>query len=184
VVAVARTPVAVAASVLDGATFVVVATDLADPGNAGTIVRTAHAAGADAVVLAAGSVDAWSPKVVRSAAGALFHVPVVVDLDAAGALARLGAAGLTRLGAVARGGVACDRADLAAPVALVLGGEAHGLAPDVLAGLDGLVSIPMPGPAESLNVAVAAGVLCFEVVRQRRAGRSRDADVGGAGAPG
>jgi len=147
------------------ASFVLALAGLADPGNVGTILRSAEAAGADAVVLTEGSVDVFNPKVVRASAGALFHVPVVVDVP----LARLGSLGVPLLGAVADGGVPYDAAPLDQPCALVLGSEAHGL-PDGLA-LDGLVSIPHAGRAESLNVAMAATVLCFEVARRRRLGQ-------------
>jgi TrmH family RNA methyltransferase len=146
---------------LADATFVVVLAGVADPGNAGTILRSAEAAGADAVVPMPGSVDLTSPKVVRASAGAVFHLRSV-EAVAAGALSGLG---LPLLGAVATGGVAHTEARLRDPVALVLGNEAHGL-PDDLP-LDGLVSIHHAGRAESLNVAMAATVLCFEVARQR-----------------
>lgn len=144
-----------------GATFVVVADRIADPGNAGTIIRSAEAAGADAVVFTPGSVDAFNPKVVRATAGSLFRVPVLT-----GALEEMSAAGLTVLAASSHEGVAYTDADLAAPVALVLGNEAHGVPDD--APVDGWITIPHAGPAESLNVAMAATVLVFEVARQRR----------------
>lgn len=149
---------------LAGATLVVVVDGVADPGNAGTILRTAEAAGVDGVVFTPGSVDPFGPKVVRSSAGALFHVPVVLGagLDAVRTL------GLPLLGAVAQGGVPYDQAPLDRPAALVLGNEAHGLPEADLARLDGLVSIPHAGRSESLNVAMAGAVLCFEAARRRR----------------
>ncbi|HKA03651.1 MAG TPA: RNA methyltransferase [Acidimicrobiales bacterium] len=162
VLAVARRCDVPLATVADDVTFAVVLAGLADPGNVGTILRSAEAAGADAVVLTEGSVDAFNPKVVRASAGALFHVRVVVDV----AVADVAAIGVPRLGAVAMGGVPYDAAPLDRPGALVLGSEAHGL-PAGLA-LDGLVSIPHAGRVESLNVAMAATVLCFEVARRRR----------------
>jgi TrmH family RNA methyltransferase len=142
--------------------FVVVAAGLTDPGNVGTILRSAEAAGADAVVLTEGAVDVFNPKVVRASAGALFRVPVAVDV-AAGAVGDLG---VPLLGTVATGGVPYDEAPLDGACALVLGNEAHGLPPGLA--LDGLVSIPHAGRAESLNVAMAATVLCFEAARRRR----------------
>ena len=146
------------------ASFAVVLAGVTDPGNVGTILRSAEAAGADAVVLTEGSVDVFNPKVVRASAGALFRVPVVVDVPVASVIHL----GLPLLGAVAAGGMPYDEAPLDRPCALVLGSEAHGL-PAGLA-LDGLVSIPHTGRAESLNVAMAATVLCFEVARRRRHG--------------
>jgi TrmH family RNA methyltransferase len=151
-------------AVAGAVSFAVVLAGLADPGNVGTILRSAEAAGADAVVLTEGSVDVFNPKVVRAAAGALFRIPVVVDVP----VSSLADVGLPLLGAVATGGVPYDEAPLDRPCALVLGSEAHGLAADLV--LDGLVSIPHAGRAESLNVAMAATVLCFEVARHRRHG--------------
>lgn len=152
---------------LRGSTLVVVLVDVRDPGNAGTIVRSARAAGASAVVFCRGSADVYGPKVVRAAAGALFSVPVVRGGDALEVLDVLGQMGLRRLGATARGGESYDRADLARPTALVLGNEASGLGHDLEARLDGRVTIPMQAGAESLNVAMAATVLVFEAQRQR-----------------
>jgi TrmH family RNA methyltransferase len=147
--------------------LVVVCVDVRDPGNAGTILRSAEAAGATGVVCCDGSVDVFNPKTVRSSAGALFRVPVVAGGDAAGVLAELGHWGLSRLAAVARGGVTYTDADLAGPVALVLGNEAHGLPGAIDDALDGRLTIPMAGSAESLNAGMAGAVLCFEAARQR-----------------
>jgi RNA methyltransferase, TrmH family len=151
------------------ASFALVLAGVADPGNGGTILRSAEAAGVDCVVTTVGSVDLANPKVVRASAGALFHVPVVEGV-APSALRELG---LPLLGTVAHGGVRYTDAPLAEPVALVLGNETHGLADDLP--LDGLVSVPHRGRAESLNVAMAATVLCFEVARQRAGGTPPDA---------
>jgi TrmH family RNA methyltransferase len=141
-------------------TFVVVADRLADPGNAGTIMRSAEAAGADAVVLTPGSVDLYNPKVVRAAAGALFHLPVfVATIDEVRAL------GLRTVATSSHQGHAYTEVDLKVPVALVVGNEAHGVADD--APVDEWITIPHAGRAESLNVAMATTVLCFEVARQR-----------------
>lgn len=155
------------------ADLVVVCVDVRDPGNAGTVLRSAAAAGAGGVVLCDGSVDVANPKTVRASAGSLFHVPVVAGGDPVDVLGRLGEWGLHRLGAVASGGADYAAVDLVRPAALVLGNEASGL-PDAIgtAGvLDGQISIPMAGRAESLNVGMAAAVLCFEAARQRRAVR-------------
>lgn len=169
-----------------GARLVVVMVDVRDPGNAGTVLRTADAAGADAVVCCGGTVDPYNPKTVRSSAGSLFHVPLVLGEDAVTVLDELGSgtggsgsdasdAGdgsgtsgprLRRLGAVVRGGEDYAAVDWTVPTALVLGNEATGLPPTVP--LDGRVAIPMAGRAESLNVGMACAVLCFEALRQRR----------------
>lgn len=154
--------------------------DLADPGNAGTLVRTAEAAGAAGVVCAGATVDPFGPKAVRAAAGAAFRLPIVETESSADALRELGRSGIHRLAAMSTGGAAPDEADLTGPVALVLGSEAHGLAPAVVATVDGLLTIPMRGPTESLNVGAAGAVLCFEAARQRRQRIGRS-DVEGTG---
>ncbi len=144
-------------------TFVMVGDRLADPGNAGTIIRSAEAAGADAVVFTAGSVDLYNPKVVRAAAGSLFRVPVLT-LE----LQDVRAAGLSLLATSSHRGNSYTDTDLRGPVALLVGNEAHGVSDD--AQVDGWITIPHAGAAESLNVAMAATVIAFEVARQRRQG--------------
>lgn len=157
---------------LDHGTFVVVLADVGDPGNAGTLMRAGLAAGATAIVVA-GGVDPTHPKVVRASAGAVFALDVVVAADIATAVDRLGDAGFAVLATVVDGGDAYDGVDLTGPVAVVVGNEAHGLPDAVVDRLDIAVSIPMPGPAESLNVAMAGTVMCFEVLRQRREAAGR-----------
>jgi len=153
---------------LDGASLVVVCVDVRDPGNLGTVIRTADAAGVDAVVCCDGTVDPTNPKCVRATAGSLFHVPVVEGGSTAAAVAALSARGFTTVASVVRGGTEYTAFDWTGPVALVLGNEAGGLPDDLVATLDAGVTIPMAGRSESLNVSVSAAVLCFEVLRQRR----------------
>ena len=140
------------------ATFVLVADRLGDPGNAGTLIRSAEAAGADAVVLTPGSVDPYNPKVVRASAGSLFRVPVLEST-----LELL--TGFRRLGTSSHRGDNYTDPVYHGRVAVVVGNEAHGLDDD--AAIDQWITIPHAGPAESLNVAMAATVLVFEVARQR-----------------
>jgi TrmH family RNA methyltransferase len=147
----------------------VVLVDVADPGNAGTLVRTAEAAGAGAVVCCGATADAFGPKAVRASAGSVFRLPVVVEPDPVRAMSALGSGGLERIGLAADGPDAYDSIDLTGPTAVVLGGEAHGLPGAVLPAIDRMVSIPMAGDTESLNVAAAGAIVCFEVARQRRA---------------
>ena len=142
--------------------------DVADPGNAGTLLRAAEAAGAAAVLFCGGSVDPCNPKCVRASAGALFHLPVAIGGEAEAVLERLGDAGVRTAATVVRGGTPYDEADLAGPLAIVLGSEAHGLAAELVEAVDLRLTIPMAGRAESLNVAMAGSVLCFESLRQRR----------------
>lgn len=149
--------------------FVVVCVDVRDPGNLGTVLRTAEASGARAVICCEGTVDVYNPKCVRASAGSVFHVPLVAGGDAVDVLERLGAQGRRRLGTVAAGGTPYHKVDLRQPTALVIGNEANGLPESVAGALDELVTIPMVGRAESLNVGMAAAVLCFEAARQRSA---------------
>jgi TrmH family RNA methyltransferase len=150
--------------------FVLVIDQVRDPGNLGTILRTAVAAGAQAVFCTPGSVDAWSPKVVRSAMGAHFHVPIALkSWDDISSLCKLQKKPLTTFLAESGDGTALWKADLKSPIALVIGGEADGASAEVKAGVDAFINIPMPGGFESLNAAVAASIILFEVVRQRRA---------------
>lgn len=153
---------------LKQASMVVVCVDVRDPGNAGTIIRTADAAGVDAVVCCDGTVDPTNPKTVRASAGSLFHIPVVAGGDAVTVIERLRGWGLAAVGTGVRDGKDYVAFDWRQRVALVVGNEATGLDAPVRSALDVSVSIPMVGRAESLNVSVAAAVLCFEVLRQRR----------------
>lgn len=149
-----------------------VALDLNDPGNLGTLVRSAVAAGFDSVVCLGDTVDPYSPKVIRAAAGALFRVPVVIERDADVGLTRIGDAGTIRYGTRMSDAVPCDRADLSGPIALVLGSEAHGMGDAHDGRIDQWLTVPMPGRTESLNVAMAGTILTYEVARQRRAARN------------
>jgi len=141
-----------------------------DPGNAGTMLRTAWAAGVEGAVLSPETVDVFNPKVVRAAMGAHFHLPLQrLGWDAALKVMT----GKTVFLAAAREGLPYDRVDFRQPLVLVVGGEAEGAGETARAMATQMVHIPMPGEAESLNAAVAAAVLLFEVVRQRRSsGRS------------
>ncbi len=154
-----------------GPRLLLVCVDVRDPGNAGTVVRSAWAAGVDALVCCEGTVDVYNPKAVRASAGAVLHVPVVAAGPATDVLSELGAWGLTRLATAAEGGSDYATTDLTRPTAFVLGNEAAGLElAELRPHLDGVVSIPMAAGAESLNVGMVAAVLCFEAARQRRHG--------------
>jgi TrmH family RNA methyltransferase len=158
----------VALATLAHATLVVVCADVRDPGNAGTVLRSAEAAGADGVICCDGSVDVYNPKTVRASAGALFQVPVVAGGDVVQVLERLGNWGMHRLAAMARDGREYTEVDLTAAAALVLGNEAAGVSSQLQPWVDESISIPMSGRTDSLNVGMAAAVLCFEAARQRR----------------
>jgi TrmH family RNA methyltransferase len=167
IVAVAAAPVA-DESVLGDPDVVVVLAQVRDPGNAGTLIRSAVAAGAGAIVFTKGSVDPLNAKTVRASAGALFNIPVVVDVTLEDAVARMRAAGLRIVGADAGADRPPEEVDLRSPFALVVGNESWGLPEASRELLDEVIGIPMPGPAESLNAAIAGSILLFEAVRQRR----------------
>jgi TrmH family RNA methyltransferase len=153
--------------VADGRSPVVVCADVRDPGNAGTIIRTADAVDAAGVVLCGSSVDPYNEKTVRATAGSLFHVPLSVVPDTAGVVARLQSAGYRVLAADGAGEVDLFSADelLRGRIAWLFGNEAWGL-PDELATLaDHRVAIPIPGRAESLNLATAAAVCLYASAR-------------------
>lgn len=143
------------------ANLVVVLVDVSDPGNAGTVIRVADAAGASAVVLAGDSVDPHNGKCVRAAAGSLFHVPIARSRDIGAALAACSDAGLRTLAAHGYAEERLDSIELSMPTAWVFGNEAHGLPPDVLEAADTAVRIPIYGDAESLNLAAAAAVCVY-----------------------
>lgn len=147
----------------------VVCAGVQDPGNAGTVIRSASASGSSAVVFCAGAVDIYNPKAVRASAGALFHLRVAAGPAAGDVLDHFAARGVPTIGTAVRGGRDHDRVDWTRPAALVLGSESHGLAEELDRRMDDRVTIPMHQAAESLNVAMAATVICFEAARQRRA---------------
>jgi TrmH family RNA methyltransferase len=158
------------ASALAGApVLVAVLYGIADPGNAGTVLRVADAAGADAVLLAGDTVDPHNGKCVRASAGSLFHLPVARTRDADEALRACRTAGLHLIAADGHADDDLDvAADLAEPTAWVFGGEAHGLPPDVLAATDRALRVPIHGAAESLNLATAAAVCLYTSARAQR----------------
>lgn len=151
-----------------GASLLLVLAGVRDPGNAGTALRSALAAGADGVVFAAGAVDPFNPKTVRASSGAVFRIPLAREKDLRPVVEVLRGAGLIVVGADAAAPAAYDHSDLSRRIALVLGNESWGLGPEEEGLLDEVVGIPMPGPAESLNVGIAGSILLFECVRQRR----------------
>lgn len=149
--------------------LVAVLAGVADPGNAGTVIRVADAAGADAVVLAGHAVDPHNGKCVRASTGSLFHLPVARDADVGAVLARCRAAGLRLVAADGHATDDLDAADLAGPTAWVFGSEAHGLPAELLASVDHTVRVPIYGTAESLNLATAAAVCLYATAWRQRA---------------
>lgn len=143
-----------------------------DPGNAGTVIRCADAAGAEGVVLTEGSVDVHNGKCVRASAGSVFHLPIAADVDLGPVVDALRAAGVAVLAADGAGPIdldaATDAGTLAGPVAWLFGNEAWGLPDDVLALADQVVRVPLHGRAESLNLATAAAVCLYATARAQR----------------
>jgi len=150
--------------------------EIAEPGNAGTLIRVADAVGADGVVLAGSTVDPHNGKCVRASAGSLFHVPIARGREIEPTLTAVREAGLTLLASAADGEVDLDEADdiLAGPVAWLFGNEAHGLDPAVAALADHRVRIPIHGRAESLNLAAAAAICLYASARVRHRARGSD----------
>ncbi|UKS27287.1 RNA methyltransferase [Paenibacillus sp. HWE-109] len=149
--------------------LVVVLDGVQDPGNLGTIIRSADAVGANAVVLGRGTVDLYNPKTIRSTMGSMYHLPIVeADLGVLLPLARERGVRLVTTSLQAER--SCYDTDLRQPTWLILGNEGKGVSPEVAAQSDVQVIIPMQGKAESLNVAMAATVLLFEASRQRLGG--------------
>jgi len=147
-----------------------IAADVRDPGNAGTLLRTSDALGAHAVVLAGHSVDVYNAKTVRASVGSLFHLPVALEPDPAVVVELARAAGLVVLAADGGGELVLDDAAelLAGPTAWLFGNEAWGLPRELAALADHRVRIPVPGRAESLNLATAAAICLHESARARR----------------
>jgi TrmH family RNA methyltransferase len=165
--------------------LVAVCADVRDPGNAGTVIRCADAAGAGAVVLAGTSVDPYNGKAVRASVGSLFHLPLAVAPDPAVVVSALRAAGLLVLAADGAGELDLDDAEdrglLAGPTAWLFGNEAWGLPDEVAALADHRVRIPIHGRAESLNLATAAAVCLYASARAHRRERTDEAEVGRSG---
>src|SRR5436190_7616692 len=154
--------------------------EVRDPGNAGAIVRSADAAGADAVVFSPSSVDIYNEKVVRATAGSLFHVPVVRDAPLEETAAEFRDRSFTILAADPTGTESLYDADLGRPTAFLFGNEAQGLPREALALADRTIRIPIAGRAESLNLAAATAVVLFEAARQRDSGPSLASIVAGS----
>lgn len=172
IVAVARqTPSSVRDVFAASPRLVAICDEVRDPGNLGTIIRAADAAGADAVILTGRTVDPYNPKVVRATTGSLFHLPIAVGVDLASAIDRAHAAGVRVIAADVGGeDFLASRQILAEPTAWLFGNEARGLEDDALALADLALRLPIYGSAESLNLATAASVCLYETAFAQRSG--------------
>jgi TrmH family RNA methyltransferase len=167
--------VALQTALAGGPRLVAVLVEVSDPGNAGTVIRTADAAGADAVLLAGNAVDPHNGKCVRACAGSLFHLPIATHRSVPETIAEARRAGLRILAATATGRRDLDEATLAGallggPTAWLFGSEAHGFDEATLAMADETVRVPIYGRAESLNLATAAAVCLYASARAARHG--------------
>ncbi len=147
--------------------LMVILENLQDPGNLGTILRTAEAAGVTGILLSQGCADIYNPKVTRSTMGSIFRVPFVYTDDLKGAIARLKERGVRMLAAHLDGSIGLYEASFTAPAAILIGNESRGLTEETAALADQAIRIPMSGSVESLNAAVATAVCLFEARRQR-----------------
>jgi RNA methyltransferase, TrmH family len=146
--------------------LIVVLAGIQDPGNLGTILRSAEAFGATGAICLPGTVSHWNPKAMRASAGSVFRQPLISTSES-DCFERLRDAGVQSLAAMAHDAQPLGEIDLAQPVALVIGAEGSGLSPELAARCEARITIPCPGPVESLNAAVAASILLFEASRQR-----------------
>ena len=147
--------------------LVIICVDVQDPGNLGAIVRVAEAGGATGMVVAGTSANPFGWKALRGSMGSALRLPLAVHRDTTGAIDDARQHGCRIVATVPRGGDAYAAANLRGPAALIVGGEGAGLVPELIAGADVRVSIPMDAPVESLNAAVAAAILVYEARRQR-----------------
>ena len=150
------------------APFLMILEDLQDPGNVGTIIRTAEGAGADAVILTRGSVDITNPKVIRATMGSIYRVPVLYTEEVLSLAEELIGRGIVIFAAHLRGRMDYYEADYTGGTAFLIGNEGAGLTEAAAEAADRLIRIPMEGQLESLNAAMAAGILMYEAARQRR----------------
>ena len=155
--------------------LILVLAGLQDPGNLGTIVRSAEAFGANGVIALPGTVSPWNPKALRASAGSIFRLPFLA-MDADECFAALRESGVRIMATTVRGAEPVDMVDLSSPVAFLIGNEGNGVPMDIATHADLAVTIPCPGPVESLNAAVAASILLYEASRQcqRVAGGPRE----------
>ena len=142
--------------------------DLRDPGNLGTIIRTSEAAGVAGVIMSKGTVDLFNPKVVRATMGAIFRVPFLYVESLSETIRQMKQKEISVYGTILEESRAYDTPDYTKPSAVVVGNEANGISREVQESLSGRIHIPMEGSVESLNAAVAAAVVLYEAVRQRR----------------
>lgn len=147
--------------------FFVVLENVTDPGNIGTLIRTADAAGADGIFLSKGCVDIYNPKVIRATMGSIFHLPIYRNLNLMDLMEDFKNNNVKTLAAHLKGTSTPYKVDMTTACAVIIGNEANGLSDEISEMASDLVKIPMPGKAESMNAGIAGGILIYEAVRQR-----------------
>lgn len=147
--------------------FLIIADNLQDPGNLGTIIRTADAAGATGVLLSQNTVDLYNPKTLRATMGSIFHIPIIQNIDISETILDLKSNNITVIASSLKATTTPYLVNLKKSVAVIVGNEANGVDENILNKADVLVKLPLVGRAESLNVSVASGILLYEIVRQR-----------------
>lgn len=152
---------------MGGNNLFIVLDSLQDPGNMGTIIRTADAAGFTAVIALEGCVDVYNPKVIRSTMGSIFRIPVIHDANPGDTIRNLKSHGIKVCATNPDSGINCFDLDMRDKTAIILGNESKGISMELAASADVSVRIPMLGRTESLNVSIAASLLMYESVRQR-----------------
>ena len=148
--------------------FLMILEEIQDPGNLGTILRTGEGAGIDGMIMSRGCADIYNPKTIRSTMGSIYRVPFLCDVSLKEEAERLRSAGVKLFAAHLKGPVCYDREDYRGGCAFLIGNEGNGLRPETAALADACIRIPMAGQAESLNAAMASGILMYEAARQRR----------------
>ena len=154
----------------DAAPFLLIIERLQDPGNLGTIIRTAEGAGVTGIILSADTVDIYNPKVIRSTMGSIFRMPIAVAEDLAATIDRVKTRGIPVYGAHLDGATFYEK-DFTGGCAFLIGNEGNGLSDEISAKADDLIRIPMCGQVESLNAAISTAVIAYEVLRQRSTGK-------------
>jgi len=168
ILAVAEMPVYNNKEIYERVKRIIALENIQDPGNLGTIIRSADACGFDAVLLSKDSADPYNPKVIRATMGSMFHIPVIIEEDFSQALFKLKSKNILLAAAHTRDALPCWQADMSEKVAIIIGNEGNGLSDNVLELADINVMIPMPGNAESFNASAAASILIYECMRQKK----------------
>lgn len=167
IIAVAEFPIYDQNEIINSVKRVIALENLQDPGNLGTIIRSADACGFDAVILSKDSADPYNSKVIRSTMGSLFHIPVILTDDIYKALEELKLRNIFLVAAHTRDASPCWQADMSGNLVIIIGNEGNGLSDKIIELADMTVMIPMLGNAESLNASAAASMLIYECMRQR-----------------